>query len=87
MSGARPGPAKPLPCAGRVPILRPMLRRLLWILLGLSATAWAGQLTTSQERVLTGIARERFSGRWTDLTTNQLLELRKKAEAYDERLR
>ena len=87
MSPGRPGPAKPLPSAGRVPILRPMLHRLLWILLGLSATAWAGQLTPSQERVLTGIARERFSGRWTDLTTNQLLELRKKAEAYDERLR
>jgi hypothetical protein len=36
---------------------------------------------------LAGIARDKYSGRWTDLTTNQLGELRLKCEAYDDQIR
>lgn len=64
-----------------------MSRCLVWILLCLALRASAGELSPVQQRVLQGIARDRYAGRWVDLTTNQLLELRKKAEAYDQRLR
>ena len=64
-----------------------MQRRLAWILFVVAFLARADGLSPSQERVLQGIARDRFTGRWTDLTTNQLLELRTKAEAYDQRIR
>ncbi len=64
-----------------------MFRRLILIVVFAVLPAIAGELSVSQQRVLNGIARDKYSGRWTDLNTNQLAELRQKAEAYDERLR
>lgn len=64
-----------------------MFRRLIGFVLFAVLPLAAGELSVSQQRVLTGIARDKYSGRWTDLATNQLAELRQKAEAYDERIR
>jgi len=64
-----------------------MLRRFVRILLCLALPALGGELSPLQQRVLSGVARDRYTGHWTDLTTNQLLELRRKAESYDQRLR
>lgn len=41
-------------------------------------------LTSRQERVLIGMARDRFGGRWEDLTPSQVIDLRRRAEAYFE---
>jgi len=41
-------------------------------------------LTEKQDRVLNGLARDRFGGRWVDLTPAQLSDLRKRADAYFE---
>ncbi len=41
-------------------------------------------LTERQERVLGGVARDRFGGRWVDLTSPQSADLRRRGEAYFE---
>jgi hypothetical protein len=70
--------------------------RHIWICWWLSfvcggSLAWGQNslpaLTEKQDRVLRGIARDRFGGRWVDLTPAQLGELRKRAEAYLEQQR
>lgn len=43
-------------------------------------------LSERQDRVLHGVARDRFGGRWTDLTPAQLGELRRRADAYVEQI-
>lgn len=43
-------------------------------------------LTDRQDRVLNGVARDRFGGRWTDLLPAQLGELRRRADAYVDHL-
>jgi hypothetical protein len=40
------------------------------------------ELTDRQRSVLEGVARDRYTGRWTDLSTNQLADMRLRAEAY-----
>ena len=44
-------------------------------------------LTPSQLRILEGVARNRSSGNWTELSSNQLVELRGKAEKTDDAIR
>lgn len=39
-------------------------------------------LTDRQRSVLAGVARDRYTGRWADLTTNQLADMHQRAEAY-----
>jgi hypothetical protein len=45
------------------------------------------ELSPAQLQVLAGLARDKYSGRWVDLTTNQLAEVRLRAEAYQDQLR
>jgi hypothetical protein len=63
--------------------------RILWSLLAaLSLALPAGaQLTERQAKALDGIARERYSTRWTELGTNELATLRKRADGYIDNLR
>ncbi len=51
------------------------------MLLLLSARS-AEPLTDRQRTVLKGLARDRYTGRWIDLTTNQLTVMRQRADAY-----
>ena len=44
-------------------------------------------LAPVQLRILEGVARNRSSGNWTELSSNQLVELKKKAEGADESIR
>jgi len=50
-------------------------------LLSFSARA-AEPLTDRQRTVLKGLSRDRYTGRWIDLTTNQLMAMRQRADAY-----
>ncbi len=45
------------------------------------------ELSVSQQNMLVGLLTEKFTLRWTDLTTNELGVLRQKADAYLEDLR
>lgn len=61
------------------------LRLFLTLLLGLTATVLAAPpepLNDRQQAVLNGLARDRYSGRWTELTTNQLADMHRRADAY-----
>lgn len=62
-----------------IPVL---LALLAGTLLSLPAQAAAEPLTDRQRTVLKGLARDRYTGRWTDLTTNQLTAMRQRADAY-----
>lgn len=70
--------------------------RRIWICWWLSFACGGGlvwgqnslpALTEKQDRVLRGIARDRFGGRWVDLTPAQLGELHKRADDYLEQQR
>ena len=50
-------------------------------------SAVGGELSPSQQNFLAGLSRDRYAGRWLNLTTNQLKELRLKAEDYGQRFR
>lgn len=58
------------------------LALLAGAMLSLPARAAAEPLTDRQRTVLKGLARDRYTGRWIDLTTNQLTAMRQRAEAY-----
>ncbi len=55
-------------------------------LLGQEAPGSTARLTERQEKVLQGVARGRYVGRWQDLTDDQLAGLQRRADAYLERL-
>jgi hypothetical protein len=55
-------------------------------LFGQDATVSASRLTERQEKVLQGVARGRFVGRWQELTDDQLAALERRADAYLDRL-
>ncbi len=40
------------------------------------------ELTEQQRAILAGVARDRYTGRWTELTTNQLADMHRRADAY-----
>ncbi|HTH48595.1 MAG TPA: hypothetical protein VMB21_13870 [Candidatus Limnocylindria bacterium] len=63
--------------------------RILWLaLVALVATLpLRAELSERQLKALDGITRERFTARWTELGTNELAELRKRADAYMDELR
>lgn len=62
-----------------IPVL---LALLAGTLLSLSARGAAEPLTDRQRTVLRGLARDRYTGRWIDLTTNQLMAMRQRADTY-----
>ena len=64
-------------------IVRSLLAALALVLV-LPAVA---QLTERQAKALDGIARERYSTRWTELGTNELAILRRRADGYIANLR
>jgi hypothetical protein len=53
---------------------------------GQGAPVSASGLTDRQEKVLQGVARGRYGGRWQELTDDQLAALQRRADAYLERL-
>lgn len=55
-------------------------------LLGQEVPASTSKLTDRQERVLQGVARGRYVGRWQELTDDQLAVLQRRADAYLARL-
>jgi hypothetical protein len=63
----------------RIPVLFALLAGTL---LSFSARAAAEPLTDRQRTVLKGLARDRYNGRWIDLTTNQLTAMRQRADSY-----
>ena len=58
--------------------------RIVWLLLAALAAASStlAELSDRQLRTLDGITRDRFTGRWVDLGTNELKALRTRADAY-----
>ncbi len=66
----------------------PTARRLAHILIGFALTFGAissqaaEPLTPRQKTVLQGLARDRYTGRWAELNTNQLAVMHRRAEAY-----
>ena len=58
--------------------------RIVWLVLVTLATASStlAELSDRQLRTLDGITRDRFTGRWVDLGTNELKALRTRADAY-----
>ena len=66
-----------------------MSLRIVWSLLAALCLALRAeaQLTERQTKALDGIARERYSTRWTELGTNELATLRKRADGYIDDLR
>jgi hypothetical protein len=55
-------------------------------LLGQDSTGPESGLTDRQEKVLQGLARGRYVGRWQELTDDQLNALQRRADAYLDRL-
>ena len=53
----------------------------------LAALPLRAELSERQLKALDGITRERFTARWTELGTNELADLRKRADAYMDELR
>lgn len=62
--------------------------RIILILLGLASAIMSGRaqsadpLSERQKAVLHGLARDRYTGRWIELNTNQLAVMHRRAEAY-----
>ncbi len=63
--------------------------RILWLALValLAALPLRAELSERQLKALDGITRERFTARWAELGTNELADLRKRADAYMDELR
>ncbi|MFM7816215.1 MAG: hypothetical protein ACKPGI_04515, partial [Verrucomicrobiota bacterium] len=55
-------------------------------LLGQDASAPTSRLTDRQERVLQGVARGRYVGRWQELTEDQFAVMQRRADDYRSRL-
>ena len=53
----------------------------------LAALPLRAELSERQLKALDGITRERFTARWTELGTNELADLRKRADGYMDELR
>ncbi len=63
--------------------------RIVWLALValVAASPLRAELSDRQLKALDGITRERFSARWTELGTNELADLRKRADAYLDEVR
>ena len=63
--------------------------RIVWLALValVAVLPLRAELSERQLKALDGITRERFSARWTELGTNDLADLRKRADAYLDELR
>lgn len=74
-----------------VPVLNHCLLLLLITLqgpalVGQDAQSSTSKLTDRQERVLTGVARGRYVGRWQELTDDQFAVMQRRADDYRSRL-